>query len=73
MLVAWIILLYNRTPKKSEKPHAYHESMYFFEVCQWCGEPCFVGTVVSLAGYIYNHSADQQFTLFTRETKIYYN
>jgi hypothetical protein len=35
-----------------ERIYAYHKSGCFLEICQWCGEPCFAGTEVSLDMYL---------------------
>jgi hypothetical protein len=48
MLAAWIIWLYNHIHMEFQNPYASHGSLYFLEICQRCGEPCFSGAAVSL-------------------------
>jgi hypothetical protein len=35
-----------------EKPYAYHESVFYLEICQWYENPCFDGATVSLDRYL---------------------
>jgi hypothetical protein len=44
-----MILLRNHKRTEFEKPHAYREPMCASENCQWCGEPYFIGAVISVS------------------------
>jgi hypothetical protein len=46
LLPAW--LLCNQKCIVYEKPYAYCEPMYALENCQWCGEPYFAVSVISI-------------------------
>jgi hypothetical protein len=48
--ILWTILLYNRIHMEFWKPCVNRESIWALENCHWCGEPCFVGTVILLDG-----------------------
>jgi hypothetical protein len=52
LFVAGIILLYNHICTEACKPCANHEPLWALENCRWCREPCFVGSEISLDGYL---------------------
>jgi hypothetical protein len=52
MFVACMILLSNHKHIEFGKPHVYHELVCTLENCQWCGEPCFAGSAISIGGFL---------------------